>query len=133
MFIAFVFTIIMASPAYVNALDEDVLDVETHYVSLIQEVQLISMFRFLMLKHTMLEYLKHLHLKRQCIMLLNVEPTVNVSRYKATQDEVMEVFRQIINKSPELFYVDNKIMNYYNALTGYGLLHIYIIIIHMMK
>ena len=37
LFIAFVFTIIMASPAYVNALDEDVLDVETHYVSLIQE------------------------------------------------------------------------------------------------
>jgi hypothetical protein len=120
LFIAFVFTIIMASPAYVNALDEDVLDVETHYVSLIQEGATNQYVSFSYAKTYDAGIFKTPTLEEAMYnAFLNVEPTVNVSRYKATQDEVMEVFRQIINKSPELFYVDNKIMNYYNALTGY--------------
>ena len=119
LFITLIFTFIMTTPTFVSAIDGGSISVQTSHVDLIQEgaaAQSISLFTAKpfnshgysvpTLEETLYE------------AFINIESSVNLARYRVTADEVLEVFAQIINNSPELFYVDNKIQSYYNSYTG---------------
>lgn len=122
LFLALTFMFTLITSNYVTAVtyDDSNISVKTFQADLIQEgatTQSSSVFtakRYDARKNTTLTLEEAMY-----DAFINVEPSVNLSKYKVTSEEVFEVFAQIINFSPELFYVDNKIQSYYNTATNY--------------